>query len=202
MENSITVTGLHEKVRKIEIREKAQAVFSKYGYRKTTVEDIGKACGLGKAALYHYFTGKEEIIAEVTRHSNEQLLEKMRFAVDSTKDPRNKLLALVNARLKFMSENCIECEELVEILPMVANLRQVYFQEEMEIIRQILEEGMKLGMFRPANLETAPLIMISALRGIEIHFAEVRDAPALRDGIKELMELFFSGLCVQKCETK
>ena len=202
IKNNVETSGSQEKSRKTEIREKAQNVFNKYGYRKTTVEDIGKACGLGKAALYHYFTGKEEIIAEVIRHGNKLLLEEMRLAVNNTKDPRNKLLALIDAKLKFMRENCLECDELAEILPMVASLRQVYFHEEMEIIKHILQEGEKLGIFKPVNLETAPLIMISALRGIEIHFAEVRETPALTDGIKELMELFFRGLCIQTDDTR
>ena len=199
--NDMPINSSQEKTRKVEIREKARDIFIRHGYRKTTIEDIGKACGLGKAALYHYFTNKEEIIAEVTRHENELLLNKMRLAVNEVENPRDKLLALVNARLQFMNETCVECKELSEILPMVAHLRQVYFQEEMEIIRKILEEGLQRGVFKPVNLQTAPLILISSLRGIEIHFSEVKNTPELKDGLNELMELFFQGLCVQKNST-
>ncbi len=43
------------------IRDRARDLFARHGYRNTTVEDIGRACGIGTSALYHYFSGKEEI---------------------------------------------------------------------------------------------------------------------------------------------
>jgi hypothetical protein len=37
--------------------------------------------------------------------------------------------------------------------------------------------------------------MISALQGIETHFAEVQNAPAIDEGLDELLELFIVGIC-------
>ena len=42
---------------KEEILESAKKVFAKYGYKKTSVNDIAKAAGKAKSSLYHYFDG-------------------------------------------------------------------------------------------------------------------------------------------------
>ncbi len=47
------------------ILQAASEVFARYGYDKTTLEDIGKKCGLNKASLYHYFRNKEDIYVQV-----------------------------------------------------------------------------------------------------------------------------------------
>jgi AcrR family transcriptional regulator len=47
------------------IREKANALFSKISFAKTSVADIAKACGLGKGTIYLYFKSKDEIILAI-----------------------------------------------------------------------------------------------------------------------------------------
>ncbi|HET6559677.1 MAG TPA: TetR/AcrR family transcriptional regulator, partial [Prolixibacteraceae bacterium] len=41
------------------ILKTAQEIFSKYGYKKTTLDDIANAVRKGKSSLYYYFTSKE-----------------------------------------------------------------------------------------------------------------------------------------------
>jgi len=49
-------------IRKKEILDKAQALFIKKGYSKTTINDILKAEGIAKGTFYHYFKSKEEVM--------------------------------------------------------------------------------------------------------------------------------------------
>ncbi len=41
---------------------RAAALFDERGYHQTSVEDVAEACGIRKPTLYHYFSGKEEIL--------------------------------------------------------------------------------------------------------------------------------------------
>ncbi|WP_414472395.1 TetR/AcrR family transcriptional regulator [Microvirga sp. M2] len=41
----------------------AAELFDKKGYAQTSINDIAKALGLGRSAVYHYFRNKEEILA-------------------------------------------------------------------------------------------------------------------------------------------
>jgi AcrR family transcriptional regulator len=187
-----------EKDTRTKIRDKARHIFERYGYRKTTIEDIGKACGFGKAALYHYFTSKEEIFAEVVRAESDSLLSQMRRAVAETDDPKAQIVAMVKTRFKIIGDAIVGrdlADEFSDLLPLAANARQAFFREEAKLLAQILREGQRRGVFRSTHLGSMPVIMISAFRGIEMHLAEVQDAPALDESLDALLRLFFEGLC-------
>lgn len=51
------------------ILDAAFGVFASYGYRRTTMEDIARAAGLSRSALYLHFRNKEDIFRSLThRH--------------------------------------------------------------------------------------------------------------------------------------
>lgn len=47
--------------KKLEIADKSIAVFSEKGYYNTSLNDIAKACSMGRTTLYQYFNNKDEI---------------------------------------------------------------------------------------------------------------------------------------------
>ena len=201
-ESAATNRGLSgpttERDRKTEICEKAKGIFIRYGYRKTTVEDIGNACRLRKGALYHYFANKEEIFAAVVRCESERILGEMRNAVEACDDPREQLAAMVRTRFQSFREILADGgmgKDLGELLPLARSVRQDYFRIEVEMLAEILQRGAQRGVFRPIRSMAVPLVMISALQGIETHFAEVQNAPAIDEGLDELLELFIEGIC-------
>ena len=50
---------------KTQLIEAAGVTFSRFGYRKTTMDDIAFAAGKGKSSLYYYFKNKEEVFEAV-----------------------------------------------------------------------------------------------------------------------------------------
>lgn len=56
--------------RKESILDAAIYIFNRYGFKKTTLEDIAGAAGISKQGLYLYFQGKEDIF----RAANEKYL--------------------------------------------------------------------------------------------------------------------------------
>ena len=186
-----------EKGMRTKIREHATTLFERYGYRKTTTEDIGKACGLGKAALYHYFKNKEDIFAEVVRVESDNLLSQMRRAIAGTDDPRAQIVAMVRTRFKIISDLLARdfADEFSEMLPLASRARQLFLQKEAEMLEQILQEGQRRGVFKAMDLKSIPLIMISSFRGIEMHIAEVQGGPPLDESLDVLLSLFFDGIC-------
>ena len=63
------------KVTKGRIVELAAALMYERGVSATSIEDILTASGTGKSQLYHYFSSKEELVAEVLRHQLQQVLQ-------------------------------------------------------------------------------------------------------------------------------
>lgn len=53
------------------ILEAAQELFSRYGYERTSIDDIAQHLGIGKGSVYLDFRTKEDIlVALLTRHAN------------------------------------------------------------------------------------------------------------------------------------
>jgi AcrR family transcriptional regulator len=55
------------------IIKKAHQVFRERGYHKTSMADVGKACGLLKGSIYYYFPSKEELMKQVLMSDHQGL---------------------------------------------------------------------------------------------------------------------------------
>ena len=60
-----------------EILTSAQQCFAKFGFKKTTLDDIGKMHNLNKASLYYYFKSKEELFEAVLEQELEDYLSNL-----------------------------------------------------------------------------------------------------------------------------
>ena len=60
-------------VRRQQILEAALGCFAQQGYHQTRMDDIGRATGLSKGALYHHFKNKEAVFLGVFDDLNAQL---------------------------------------------------------------------------------------------------------------------------------
>lgn len=187
--------------RQRQILDNARTIFARYGYRKTTIEDIGKACGLGKAALYHYYSGKEEIFAEVVRAETDRLLGQIRAAVDAARGPRAKLVAALTTSVRAASARIGElvgptsAAELRASLPLAGRQLQRFRDEEAAILRGILDDGERRGVFKRLGSPSVPLLIIAGLRGVQLHLLDLDNPPRLDDALDALLEIFLEGIC-------
>ena len=54
--------------------------FARYGFNKTTLDDIATAIGMNKASLYYYYENKEAIFGEVLQEEANRFIQ---FAKDN-----------------------------------------------------------------------------------------------------------------------
>ena len=57
------------------IIDTALMYFGKYGYKKTSMSDIAKSCGISKGLIFHHFGTKKKLYLALVEHSKEILLE-------------------------------------------------------------------------------------------------------------------------------
>lgn len=198
---ALPTDGAEYENRKNQILQRARAIFIRHGYRKTTIEDIGRACGLGKAALYHYFSGKEDIFAEVVRTEGEKVLAQIRAAVREAGDPKAQLTAMITTSFNAVSVIASELTEhrsttdLRESLPLAARNLDEFQDEEVRILESILDAGWRQGIFKKVRAPSVPLMIAVVLRGVEMYLLEARDPLPADAAIDALLELFLEGIC-------
>ena len=60
---------------KEKIRAAAYKCVARYGFEKTTLDDIAKEVGLNKASLYYYYKNKEDIFLEITTEATRRFVD-------------------------------------------------------------------------------------------------------------------------------
>ena len=91
-------------VNKEEFRRKvvvtAGQIFSRYGFRKTTMDEIAKALKKGKSSVYYYFESKEDIFEAVVLYEANILRNELTKAIKSVDSPVEKMQNYVFVRMK------------------------------------------------------------------------------------------------------
>ncbi len=82
-----------------QIIDVARKIFTRYGYRKTTMEEIAAASRKGKSSIYYYFPGKEDIFKAVVEKEAGELQARLDQAIRVDATPLEKLKAYIFFRL-------------------------------------------------------------------------------------------------------
>ena len=72
------------------ILDAANKVFLKYGYQKTSMDDIAKEAMIGKGTIYYYFNSKEDIFVAVLKKASSDIHEMLKQKVDDAKSFEEK----------------------------------------------------------------------------------------------------------------
>lgn len=67
-----------ETARQIAILEAATGVFRRYGFKKTAMDDIARAVGISRQALYLHFRNKEVLFQATVKHTIEAMCDTAR----------------------------------------------------------------------------------------------------------------------------
>ena len=77
------------------ILSQAARLFAQQGFMATSMNQVAEACGLSKAALYHYFRDKYALAAHIAETHVRQLLEVVLRAQADCEQPRALLALLI-----------------------------------------------------------------------------------------------------------
>jgi AcrR family transcriptional regulator len=180
------------------ILSSAYTQFARYGFRKATVEDIARGAGLKKPSVYYYFKSKDEIIRAMVSRESRALLTAMESAAADEKTIGDKLRAFFWARFRYFKEKkslgTVSVDEIDEMLPLIREARQQFFELEIDLLSKILEHGIAAGETEIDNPRLCSLVAVAALQGIDDTFWRRGLEDHIEAGINLMMEIFLRGL--------
>jgi len=85
----------------------ARELFLGRGYHKTSLRAVCKEAGVTTGALYHHFSGKDELFVEVCVEGLQLLLQRLKTTGEMTegRPPSERMIALFDAYLLWAMEN-------------------------------------------------------------------------------------------------
>ena len=189
----------HDEMRAI-IVDAARDVFARYGYKKTTLDDIASSIYKAKSSLYYYFGSKEEVFQAVVESEIEHARKTIRKAVNEATTPEEKL------RSYFMTGFAIGKEllnywsfiknEWMEVFSFTQMLKGEVEKEEIGNIAAILKEGADCGVFTVTNYETAAAAIRMAFEGQYRPWEGIDDWSLREENTITLMDIIIKGLKV------
>lgn len=176
----------------------AEELFARYGFKKTSIDDIARAAGIGKGSVYLHFASKEELFAEFMRRISERMLVTLTTAVRRAQTPEARLRAFIDTKLHAVAAVALEYnsrdDAFLEMLPLAASHRQVHYAREQALLVQLLRDGVDAGAFvveKPERLATGIMAWLETFDAIA---ARRREDPEIRAGIEEFVALVLRGL--------
>jgi len=150
----------------------ARKIFTRYGFRKATMEEIANASNMGKSSIYYYFKSKEEIFRVVVEFEATMLKERLNRIIKKNDSPPERLRAYILFRLHHIRtvENFYAAlnEETLARMGFILNIRHNFEMEERELVSKILEDGMEQGVFQLSSSKIGAIAISTMMKGLEL----------------------------------
>jgi AcrR family transcriptional regulator len=189
-------------INKEEIRKKiiitAGEIFSHYGFKKTTMDEIAKALKMGKSSIYYYFQGKEQIFEAVVLNEANILRNELTTAIKSVDSPIEKMRNYVFVRMKAFEKlsnyyNAIFDKNL-DHFDFIETIRAKYDREELAILRLILYHGARRKVFNVTNSEYTALAVQTTLKGLEVPLFWKKKEVNIEHRLNAILDVLFNGI--------
>ena len=153
--------------RKAEMIQAAARLFSERGYHGTSIQHLADALGLQKGSLYSHIGSKEELLFEVVNDGADRFLERGEKALSMEAFATVRLRRLLVSHVETAIEHLDAATVFLNEWRYLSEERRAMVQTKRDryesIVRQIVEEGIAAGEFRPdANVRFAARLVLSA----------------------------------------
>jgi len=189
-------------INKEEFRRKviisAGQIFSRYGFKKSTMEEIAKALKMGKSSIYYYFESKEEIFEAVVLYEANILRNELTKAIKSVESPVEKMRNYVFVRMKAFEKlsnyyNAIFDKNL-DHFDFIETIREKYDREELAILRLILYHGAREKVFNVVNSEYTAMAVQTTLKGLEVPLFWKKKEVNIENRLNAILDVLFNGI--------
>ena len=189
-------------INKEEFRNKAiiiaGQIFSRYGFKKTTMGEIAKALKMGKSSIYYYFDSKEKIFEAVVLHEANTLRNELTTAIKAVASPIDKLKNYVFVRMKSFEKlsnyyNAIFDKNLNHF-EFIETIREKYDREELAILRLILYDGARKDVFNIKNSEYTAIAIQTALKGLEVPLFWKKRGDNIEIRLNSMLDVLYYGI--------
>lgn len=183
------------------ILDAAVAVFAQHGFYNAKVSQIAKEAGVADGTIYLYFKNKEDILIQVFIDAMDEILRRQEEALATTdaEDPVARLRTFTRIHFESVAESQAMAEvitvELRQSSKFMRNTDMKPFGRYLGIIRRIVDDGVRAGIFAP-DLDSRVIAraIFGAIDELALEWAMGNRGSSLVDACEHVTSLFISGL--------
>ncbi len=153
-----------------EILEAALGVFVERGFAAARLEEVARRAGVSKGTLYLYFSSKEDLLKALVQSAIVPELENVESLVEAHAGSSRELLVLMVTAMwrgivlsplsgipKLMMSEAGNFPDLARFF------LEAVIQRHWSVLRQVMEQGMARGEFRPLPAELAVRVFVAPM---------------------------------------
>lgn len=181
------------------IQDAAFVRFARYGFRRTSMEDIAGEAGVSRAALYLQFRNKEEIFVSLARQLQDEALARAATALQSDAPLAERIRAAIEAKSLKLVEITLGSPHGAELMDetnrlcsdLVCDTERVFTDQLARLLRRAAQSGeIDLAALDVGASEAAQLLL-RAVKGLKGPGVTVEE---YRNGLAKLVRVFVAGL--------
>ena len=181
------------------ILEAAEQRLWRYGFKKTTIDEIASDAGVGKGTVYLYFESKEDIGLAIIANYKEKSLRRIEaIARAADKSPAEKLKEMLQDSILTAHRKCQDSPAMLELVvaikPHIRAHVQPFTERELGLIAEVLEEGNRLGVFDVPDTPRAARTLKMMTNGLLPPYPSVTSQEEIASEISEMVDLTVRGL--------
>jgi AcrR family transcriptional regulator len=174
----------------------ARGLFATRGYAEVGTEEIVRAAGLTRGALYHHFGGKRELLAAVYEQIERELAERIAAGALGAANP----LEAMRAGTEMFLDACLEPEvQRIVLLDAPAVLgwerwRQIAAEHGLGLIELTLQSAIDAGVIAPQPVKPLAHVLMGAPDEAAMVVARAEDPAAMRVEVAATLQSLLEGL--------
>jgi AcrR family transcriptional regulator len=191
-----------------QILKSASIFFGKYGFSKTTLDDIAGYMGMKKNSLYYYFPSKEALFEEVTKEKILRIFKKINDAVLLKETAADKLRTCFEAGNRVVKEENtpeFSVQSIIDIQNTIKNFYSDYTKKSISMLEKIISDGTDSGEFKkckPAEIAKAIINLVESIKLRQFYESKAKylseiDFTESEKTISTLLNLIIDGLKVK-----
>ena len=181
--------------RRHEIFHSSVALILKQGFTGTSMQEIAEAAGVGKSTLYDYFPTKDHVLLFVFEEELDVFQEQAESMAARDIPVQEKLNKILEAHLEtllnnknFFTEISLQVMQLGQIVQQRIMKKRYAYQD---LLRAVLDQGVREGIFRPVNTRLAARAMIETM---EVLVYTTRPTGTPREMLGDVLDIFMHGI--------
>jgi AcrR family transcriptional regulator len=154
--------------RKAEIVRTATTLLSEHGYQGMNLEDVAERTDIAKATLYHYFSGKDELVAAVIEGLTAEVNRRLEQELDRVRDRSHleQIRTLIREQVRILTDTAPEVATVFSWpTAWPASFQEIVKESRRRhdaIFRRVVEAGIAAGEFDCPN----PDVALQCLHGV------------------------------------
>lgn len=167
-----------EEILKSQILQTAQELYQRHGIKKVTMDDVAKAVGKTRSALYYYYKNRDELFEAVMISLVDEVKDELEKIIYKEKTLESRVQVFCFAKVKgfkktrnFITaiEARMDNEERSKYSDIIWEIHQRMMRSETTLLKKVIREAVaaeEINEQDPKTVDTLLFVLLSSIRGI------------------------------------